>query len=89
MKLIYKNSFKKSYRNLDKKIQTKTDQALFLFTQDPFSRILHNHQLYGSLQWCRSINVTWDFRIIFCEVSYGMYEIVEVLDIGTHSQLYW
>jgi hypothetical protein len=34
------------------------------------------------------LDVTGDLRIIFRELSDGEYELVELLDLWTHSQLY-
>jgi mRNA-degrading endonuclease YafQ of YafQ-DinJ toxin-antitoxin module len=36
----------------------------------------------------RSINVTWDYRIIFRKLSDNTYEIVELIKVWTHSELY-
>lgn len=88
MKLIFKKSFTKSYQKLVSTIQTKVDDTLSIFLQNPTHISLNNH----SLKWIhadkRSINVTGDYRIIFRLVDNSTYEIVEIINVWTHSQLY-
>lgn len=88
MTIDYKNSFKKSYRFLLPKNQTKVDKTIETFMHNPFDIELRNHWLHGKYEWCRSIDVMWDLRIIFRELSNGNYELVELLEVGSHSQLY-
>jgi mRNA-degrading endonuclease YafQ of YafQ-DinJ toxin-antitoxin module len=59
-----------------------------LFASEPFHPLLNNHPLTSDRTGQRTINVTGDWRIIFKELSDGKYELVELVDIGTHSQLY-
>lgn len=80
--------FDKSFIKCDKKIQEKTKDRLKLFLEDSFDPLLHNHPLTGEWRWFRSIDVTGDFRIIFVEYDEWIYEIVELAEIATHSQLY-
>ena len=49
---------------------------------------LNNHALKGDFLWLRSINLTGDYRIIFREMNNGDIEIVELIDVNTHSELY-
>lgn len=88
MKIKLSKKFIKSYEKLDWKIQDKTDKTLILFWKNPFDEALRNHSLLWKYEWCRSIDVTWDFRIIFIEKSNNKYEIIELINIWTHSQLY-
>lgn len=81
-------SFTKWFDKLDYKIQHKVLVALELFMLEPTHSLLRNHALRWTLSWFRSINVTWDVRIIFRELSDGTYELVELVQVGTHSQLY-
>ena len=80
--------FTKKYAKLNLKIQLKTDETLIKFVKNPFDRILNNHPLNWDYKGLRSINVTWDFRIIFRELSNNTYELVELIDVWTHSELY-
>ena len=88
MILKYKKNFRKSYKKLDEKIKSKADKRIRLFTENPFSEKLNNHALKWKLLGKRSIDITWDFRAIFKELSEGRYEFVEFIEIWTHSQLY-
>ena len=72
----------------DKKIQEKAKQRLTLFAEDSYDSLLNNHALTGEWRGFRSIDVTGDFRILFVEFDEGIYEIAELVRIGTHSQLY-
>lgn len=76
--------FKKQYKKLPKNIQTKADIRILLFASDPFNEILQNHSLSGEYSYCRSINLTGDYRIIY-EENDGF---IDFLLIGTHGELY-
>lgn len=88
MKLLKHKKFIKSYLLLTSWLQEKADSAIKLFIQNPFDINLRNHALMGKMKWLRSIDVTGDIRIIFRELSEGTYEIVELVVIGTHNQIY-
>lgn len=81
-------SFLKRYQKLPLKIQTKVDAALALFFDDPQDPALRNHALVGKYRGLNSIDVTGDWRIHLRELSGGRYEFVELVAVGTHSQLY-
>jgi len=89
MILIPKKQFAKHYKKLDKDAQSKVDDTLELFMESPTHYSLNNHKLSGELSKLRSINVTWDYRIWIHQLDEQIYEIVELIDVGTHSQLYW
>ena len=88
MKIQRHRKFDKQYRKLSQKIQEKVDDTLLLFVQNPIDNRLNNHKLHGKLMWCRSLDVMWDLRIVFRDIGEGAYEIVQLIDVGTHSQLY-
>jgi len=88
MKIIERKTFRKSLKKSDLFVKKKVRDALTLFFQDPFDTQLHNHPLQGTKYWQRTINVTWDRRIVFKELSDGRYELVELIELWTHSQLY-
>jgi len=79
-------SFVKNYAKLTRKLQDKTDIILIEFSKNPFLEILRNHTLTWKYDWC--ISITWDYRIIFRELSDWKYELIELLKVWTHSQLY-
>ena len=88
MHIIRRKSFDKSIAKLDKKIIMKVIDSLEVFQKNPLDPQLHNHSLKWKIAWFRSLNVTGDYRIIIRELSNNSYEIVELIDVGTHSQLY-
>lgn len=88
MKLLYKKTFTKSYQDLSEKLRDKVKSVLRKFMENPTDKELHNHGLEWEYKWKRSIDVTGDIRIIFKEISKWKYEIVEIHDVWTHSQLY-
>ncbi len=88
MQITYTKNFLKSYKKRDSKIQLKFDEKVEIFVENPFEKILNNHKLYWVYEGLRSINITWDYRAIFRELSEGRYEFVEFLYIGSHSELY-
>jgi len=88
MEFIVRKSYVKSRKRLDQIVKEKVKERLYIFEKDPNHSSLYNHGLKGRRSWCRSINVTGDIRIIFRELSDGAYELVELVNVGTHSQLY-
>jgi len=88
MILDYKSSFKKSYRLLLPNQKSKVDIIIEKFMNNPFDLQLRNHKLKGKRIGCRSLDVMGDLRIIFRELSEGKYELVELIELGSHSQLY-
>jgi mRNA-degrading endonuclease YafQ of YafQ-DinJ toxin-antitoxin module len=80
--------FDKSYSKLNDKIKWKVKEILMIFENDCFNKKLNNHALKWVFLWFRSINVTWNYRIIFRELSNNTYEIVELINVWTHSELY-
>ena len=88
MILTYTKRFQKRYLKLTTKVQNKVNETLYVFENDFNNPILRNHALIGKLSEYRSIDVTGDYRIIFRELSNNAYELVELVDVGTHAQLY-
>ena len=88
MNIFKTKRFTKSYKKLHQKIQMKFAEKLKIFIEDPSDIRLRNHSLQWEYQWLRSIDITWDYRLIFREYWENAYEYVDVIDIWTHSQLY-
>jgi addiction module RelE/StbE family toxin len=83
--LIRSTEFKKEFKRLSEKLKRKTIERLQVFVLNEFEASLNNHPLHGEYAGCRSINVTGNFRLIYCRIDSGNYLLVEV---GTHHQLY-
>lgn len=88
MEFRYRKEFEKNMKKLHPKIKEKVKERLTIFSTDPFHPLLRNHALHGIYNGLRSIDVTGNIRIIFRQVNAQTYEIIELLDIGTHSELY-
>ncbi len=80
--------FDKSYSKLSEKLKIKVKETLILFGKNYFDKKLNNHALKWDFIGLRSMNVTADYRIIFRELSDGKYEIIELMKVWTHSELY-
>ena len=70
------------------KFNIKISTQNFYYPNNPFDLQLRNHKLKGKRIGCRSLDVMGDLRIIFRELSEGKYELVELIELGSHSQLY-
>lgn len=88
MEFSVKPRYKKSYKKLPHSLQRKVDERLILFSKNPFNAILRNHWLRWPREGYRSVNISWDYRLIFQELSDGTYELIELVDVWSHSQLY-
>ncbi|SKB14510.1 Addiction module toxin, RelE/StbE family (modular protein) [Planktothrix sp. PCC 11201] len=68
MKIVYENSFKRSFKRLVKKnpqLQEKVISVITLLSEDPFIPSLKTHKLKGNLDGLWSCSVAHDCRIIF------------------------
>ncbi len=80
--------FEKAFRKLSEKLQSKISEVLKVFVENKFDTRLNNHALKWDFLWLRSINLTGDYRIIFRETQEWLIEIIELIDVNTHSELY-
>lgn len=85
MILHYKSRFRKNFKKLTRKLQEKASLVLQIFQEHPRDPSLRRHALKGKTKGLESIDVTGDVRIILCQQT-G--EVVDIIDIGTHSSLY-
>lgn len=86
MQLFRHKNFTKQYKKLGSTQQTRVNEAISLFTQNPFHLKLRNHSLKGKYQGYNSIDAAPDLRIIFKQEQ--NYVIIILLKVGSHSQLY-
>ena len=84
--IVLHREFKKSFKRLSERHQTKTLEVIRRFSSSPHDPILKNHALTGRMQGLRSISVTGDCRIIFEELD--GYVLVFLLDVGSHENVY-
>ena len=93
MKIIYDNSFKRSFKRLVKKnpqLQEKVIAVITLLSEDPFTPSLKTHKLKGNLDGLWSCSVAYDCRIIFdMEIDESTNEeILNLYYIGSHDEAY-
>lgn len=88
MLVKYHKTFDKSFLKLLPKLQHKIRDTVVVFMDNPFDQNLRNHALKWKRLGFRSVDVNWDLRIVFRELSSGKYELVELVEVGSHSQLY-
>ena len=86
MEIIYSKYFVKQYKKLPKDIQDKFKKKLDIFVNDNQNSILNIHGLRGMYAGKYSFNVTADYRVIFAYMEEG---VAMLIDIGTHSKLYF
>ncbi|MBI4053973.1 MAG: type II toxin-antitoxin system mRNA interferase toxin, RelE/StbE family [Candidatus Doudnabacteria bacterium] len=85
MRYLVSRKFKKRFNQLPQSVKKQFGRRRKLFESDPYHPLLHNHQLVGNYDDCRSFNVNGDVRVIFSQLDA---QTVHLIDIGTHSQLY-
>ena len=86
MQIIFRGTFEKQYKKLNPVLQRKVDIAIEKFVTNPFDISLMNHNLTGKFLGLKSIRVNYNIRIIFKEEN--GYTIVEMIQIGTHDEVY-
>lgn len=84
MEIVFHNTFQKKFQKLPVKIQKQFYKRLDFFLRDKFDQTLNNHSVERAFPYCRSINITGDYRAIFKDCD----DSVVFLNIGTHSELY-
>jgi addiction module RelE/StbE family toxin len=85
MRAKYHKDFEKAYAKLSDKNKRQVKLAIGEFLDDPFAAKLRNHALKGGFIPQRSISVGGDLRIHYLELEQ---EVVLLVMLGTHSQLY-
>lgn len=86
MQIAFARRYIKQFQKLSKQDRAAVLAALDAFQHNPFAAGLRNHPLKGEFAGCRSINASFDLRLVFKEK--GGYIEVLMLAVGTHSQLY-
>jgi addiction module RelE/StbE family toxin len=87
MKIRLHKNFKKSFDKrvkTDQKLRQKFNERLDLFRSERMNPLLRDHALKGDMLGYRSFSVTGDVRVIYIETD----ELIVLVDIGTHNQVY-
>lgn len=85
MKIERSKRFVKHYRRLAPHQRLKVDRALVLLVNNPWDKALRRHNLSGELAGCFSVDAAFDLRIVIVDLGE---ELLLLLAVGTHSQLY-
>lgn len=83
--IIVHKRFLKEFRKLAPEIQKAFQKRRDSFLINEKNPVLHAHGLTGKFSGYKSFNVTADVRVIYQEISKGIFLFVT---IGTHSELY-
>jgi mRNA-degrading endonuclease YafQ of YafQ-DinJ toxin-antitoxin module len=89
--LIPSPSFVRAAKRFVKKNPSAADtirSTLKLLAEDAFDPRLRTHKLKGSLGDCWASSAGYDLRIVFEFVSHGGKEVVLLLSVGTHDEVY-
>lgn len=81
----YHRKFKKSFSKLPAAIQEKTVSSIDKFVNNPRDQALGVHPLHGKLIGRSSFSITAAIRVVFI---YKHKELVLMLDVGDHDQVY-
>jgi len=85
MKLNFSRRFEKQRARLVKSVKHKLSERIKLFAEDSFHPLLNNHLLHDPYAGCRSINITGDYRAVFCIENQ---DVIRFIAIGTHHDLF-
>ena len=85
MEVIFSKKFSKKLIKLDKDLKNKFSLRLDVFLNDHKNPILNIHNLNGKYDGFCSFNINADHRVIF---KYKTSDVVELVLVGTHSELY-
>lgn len=86
-KLVYSSNFQKNYR---KRIQNNENLVnrfklrIEIFLSNKNKSQIRDHKLVGSKNNMRAFSIIGDIRVVYTEYE----DLVILLDIGTHSQVY-
>ena len=86
--LLYSKKFQKHYKQRilpDNSLVRHYQIRISYFINNPSHPLLRNHRLKGTQKDYCAFSVTGDTRIIYRRIDD---QTVELLDIGTHNQVY-
>ena len=90
--LVLTPKFKRAFRKFVKRnaqLEPKLIQILQLMRDDIFAAQLSTHSLQGKLSGLKACSCGYDCRILFTiEISQEQTELIVLLDIGTHNEVY-
>lgn len=91
MRVRQTNNFTKKAGKLirnDDYLKKKLNEAIDKLISNPFDKSLFTHKLKGDLENNYSSRLTYDLRIIFKIIKENDEDILVLLTIGTHDEVY-
>lgn len=89
--LVFSPKFERAYRKFvkrDKALRRRIDDTLRLMKEDIFTSSLRTHKLSGELRGLFACSCGYDCRIVFLLEKEADQELVVLVDIGTHDEVY-
>jgi len=89
IKLSWDNKFKRSFKKKTErnpKLKQQFQQAVELFTKNPFDPKLKTHKLKGKLEGLWAFSTSYEQRVIFTFLHKQKEALF--IDIGTHDEVY-
>ena len=90
--IVLTPKFKRAFQKFVKRnfqLEPKLIQILQLMKEDIFATQLSTHSLQGKLAGLKACSCGYDCRILFTiEISQEQTEVIVLLDIGTHNEVY-
>ncbi|KAM3108879.1 type II toxin-antitoxin system RelE/ParE family toxin [Phormidesmis sp. 146-33] len=89
--LVLTPKFKRAFRKFVKRntdIQQRIENTLQQMEADIFAPSLGTHKLSGKLDGFQSCSCGYDCRIVFSIEQNADIEVIVLLDIGTHDEVY-
>ena len=91
--LVWDSSFRRAFKRVVRKnpqLQERIFEILELLVVDPFTPALKAHKLRGQLEGLWACWVEYDCRIIYTfeQDSESDEELIVLVDIGTHDEVY-
>ncbi len=84
MRIQRSKRFDKEFHKQPRKVQEKFIERMVIFSQTANNPLLNIHGLTGEYRGCYSFNVSADIRVVYKIRD----DVVSLMAIGTHSQLY-
>ncbi|NCS99145.1 type II toxin-antitoxin system mRNA interferase toxin, RelE/StbE family [Candidatus Parcubacteria bacterium] len=86
MQIITDKKFDKRFKKQSAKIKKEFEKRMEIFIEDFNHPILKTHKLSGgNLKGLWSFNLSGDIRVVF---DRSQKEVIILIDIGSHSELY-
>lgn len=89
--IVYSKTFEKSFKKFvgnNSRLAKAIYQTLERLEKDAFSPLLKTHKLSGNLYGLLACSCGYDCRIIFSIIKEKNRELILLVDLGTHDEVY-